>query len=148
MLMDVLKMVVAFILSGFAVYLLTALISSAVSRYHKAKRAQKGERSLDALKAIGKGLDFSKVMLLIQTGMSVLLVIVSVAIKIRLQMDVSDLLSIATASFAMDGAWGGFYLWKAKNENRAKYAQQFVLDFADKYGPDIAIQLAQVVLRD
>lgn len=148
MVQDILKMAAAFAVSGIAVYFLAAVISSAVSAYKRRKRIKNTEASLEALKALGKGMDFSKVMLLIQTGMSVLLVFVCVWIKIKLQMDVSDLLSIATASFAMDGAWGGFYLWKAKNENRAKYAQQFVLDFADKYGPDIAIQLAQVVLRD
>lgn len=148
MLQDVLKMAAAFALSGLAVYVLSAVASMAVSRYKRRKKAKRLENNLDVIKALGKGLDFSKVMLLIQTGMSVLLVFICVWIKVKLQLDVSDLLSIATASFAMDGAWGGFYLWKAKNENRAKYAQQFVLDFADKYGPDIAIQIAQVVLRD
>jgi len=42
----------------------------------------------------------------------------------------------------------GFYMWKSKNENRAKYAQKFVLDFADKYGIDAAIRIAEVVLKD
>jgi len=39
-------------------------------------------------------------------------------------------------------------MWKSKNENRAKYAQKFVLDFADKYGIDAAIRIAEVVLKD
>ena len=47
-----------------------------------------------------------------------------------------------------DGTWGGFYLWKSKNENRAKYAQRFLNRFADKYGADIALRAAEIVLKD
>lgn len=47
----------------------------------------------------------------------------------------------------LTAAWG-LYAWKSKNENRAKYAQKFVLDFADKYGIDAAIRIAEVVLKD
>ena len=47
-----------------------------------------------------------------------------------------------------DGAWGGFYYWKSKNENRAKYAQRFLNKFADKYGADAALRAAEIVLKD
>lgn len=42
----------------------------------------------------------------------------------------------------------GFYFWKNKNANRSKYAQKYVLKFADKYGIDAAIRIAEVVLKD
>ena len=42
----------------------------------------------------------------------------------------------------------GFYLWKSKNENRAKYAQRFINRFADKYGADTALRIAEIVLKD
>ena len=42
----------------------------------------------------------------------------------------------------------GFYYWKSKNENRAKYAQRFVLKFADKYGIDAALRMSEIVLKD
>ena len=51
-------------------------------------------------------------------------------------------------------AWGStavveaFYLWKAKNENRRKYAMQFVDKYADKYGIDAAMQISNIVLKD
>ncbi len=45
-------------------------------------------------------------------------------------------------------AANGFYLWKAKNENRAKFAQKFIEEFADKYGAEIAAQIAEIVLKD
>ena len=47
-----------------------------------------------------------------------------------------------------DGVVGALYLWKAKNENRAKYAQKFVKQFANTYGIDAAIRIAEVVLKD
>lgn len=46
------------------------------------------------------------------------------------------------------GAVTAFYLWKSKNENRAKYAQRFLVKFADKYGADVALRLAEIVLKD
>lgn len=46
------------------------------------------------------------------------------------------------------GAVMAFYLWKSKNENRAKYAQRFLVKFADKYGADVALRLAEIVLKD
>lgn len=46
------------------------------------------------------------------------------------------------------GAWGGFYYWKSKNENRAKYAQRFLNKFADKYGADAALRATEIVLKD
>ena len=51
-------------------------------------------------------------------------------------------------------AWGeltaahAFYFWKAKNENRSKHAMQLVKDFADKYGIDSVVEIANVVLRE
>ena len=41
-----------------------------------------------------------------------------------------------------------FYFWKAKNENRYKHAQRIMDEWADKYGVETAIQLADTVLKD
>lgn len=62
--------------------------------------------------------------------------------------DVTAVGVLAGTSFITDGAWGGFYLWKSKNENRAKYAQKFIRLVADRYGVDAAIRIAEVVLKD
>ena len=59
-----------------------------------------------------------------------------------------DVTALAGASLLTNGAWGGFYFWKAKNENRAKYAQRFLKQFADKYGADVAVRVAEIVLKD
>ena len=37
----------------------------------------------------------------------------------------------------------GFYVWKAKSENRIKYTQRHIKDMADEYGIDNAIRLAE-----
>lgn len=62
--------------------------------------------------------------------------------------DVTAIAALTGTSFVTDGAWGGFYYWKSKNENRAKYAQRFLNKFADKYGADAALRAAEIVLKD
>ena len=41
-----------------------------------------------------------------------------------------------------------FYLWKAKNENRAKYAQKFLKQIAKEWGEETAVRMAEIVLKD
>lgn len=154
MILDLLKMIASFVTAGVVVYFIAAGFSVLVRKWkRRTGRTKSPKRMVEEAKEgkhlkSSKSLDFSKLMLSIQTGLSVSLVIACIIIKVKLLMDVSDLITIATASFGFDGAWGGFYLWKAKNENRAKYAQQFVLEFADKYGFEAAVQIAQIVLQD
>ena len=54
--------------------------------------------------------------------------------------------TLAVIGFAT--AIGMFYLWKAKNENRAKYAQKYMDKWAEKYGPEAAARIAEIVLKD
>ena len=44
--------------------------------------------------------------------------------------------------------FSAMYAWKSKCENRAKYAQQFIKEFADTYGLDAALQISELVLRE
>lgn len=92
-------------------------------------------------------MEFSKKMLILHVFISILLCVVTV-VGSFLGVDVTVLGALAGTSFITDGTWGGFYLWKAKNENRAKYAQKFVEEIADTYGIEASIQIAQVVLKD
>lgn len=62
--------------------------------------------------------------------------------------DVSALSTMAACSVLGNGAGDALYFWKAKNENRAKYAQRFVRQYAKDYGVEAAIRLAEVVLKD
>ena len=60
-----------------------------------------------------------------------------------------------TASAVVAGLWDaqlaaviGLYLWKAKNENRSKYAMKLVKELAKEYGIENVISLAEIVLKD
>lgn len=92
-------------------------------------------------------MEFSKKMLVLHIFISVLLCGVTVAGTL-LSIDVNAVAVLAGTSLVTDGTWGGFYLWKSKNENRAKYAQRFLSRFADKYGADTALRAAEIVLKD
>lgn len=93
-------------------------------------------------------MEFSKKMLILHSFVTVSLIIATVGINIATKHDVTALAALASTSFVVDGTWGGFYLWKSKNENRAKYAQKFVRLFAKEYGVENAIRLAEIVLKD
>lgn len=62
--------------------------------------------------------------------------------------DMTAVQSFTSDLLKADGLLGALYLWKAKNENRAKYAQRFVKLFAKEHGIDAAIRIAEVVLKD
>lgn len=62
--------------------------------------------------------------------------------------DMTALAGMTGASVLANGAGDAFYFWKSKNENRAKYAQRFVERFAEEYGIEAAIRIAEVVLKD
>ena len=40
-----------------------------------------------------------------------------------------------------------FYMWKAKNENRHKYSQQWLTDVGEKYGWEAAARFAEIDLK-
>ena len=92
-------------------------------------------------------MDFSKKMLVLHISVSVILCGITVAGTL-LGCDVTAIAILAGTSLVTDGTWGGFYLWKSKNENRAKYAQQFLNSFAEKYGAETALRAAEIVLKD
>lgn len=58
------------------------------------------------------------------------------------------LVTVASLAWAETGVSTGYYYWKAKNENRAKYAQKFLKEIANKWDVDTAVRLAEIVLKD
>ena len=93
-------------------------------------------------------MEFSKKMLIAHSILTVLLVAATILVGIYTDKDVTALATLASASFVVDGTYGGFYLWKSKNENRAKYAQKFVKMFANEYGIENALKIAELVIKD
>ena len=63
-------------------------------------------------------------------------------------------ISIDGVNAALPYSWGevtactGFYLWKAKNENRHKYAMKYVDKTARQYDTETALRIAEIVLKD
>ena len=92
-------------------------------------------------------MEFSKTMLALQYIVSLILLVAVVA-GVFTGYDVTALAVLAGSSIIGDGAVTGFYFWKSKNENRAKYAQEFMDRYAHEYGPDAAANIAGIVLRD
>lgn len=92
-------------------------------------------------------MEFSKKILVVHICISVLLCATTIWGTLT-DHDVTAIAVLAGISLGTDGAWGGFYYWKSKNENRAKYAQRFLNRFAGKYGADVALRAAEIVLKD
>lgn len=90
---------------------------------------------------------FSKKMLALQYAISFALIAVTV-IGTFTGHDVTAIAALAGGSILVDGSTTAFYFWKARTENRAKYAQRFVRQFAETYGIEAAISLAETVFRD
>lgn len=63
-------------------------------------------------------MEFSKKMLVLHSFVTVSLITATVVINIATEHDATALAALAGTSFVVDGTWGGFYLWKSKNENR------------------------------
>lgn len=94
-----------------------------------------------------KSAEYSKIVLALQYIVSILLVAATI-IGTLIGCDVTAIAAIAGTSILVDGYATKHYYWKARNENRAKYAQEFVKSFAETYGIDAAIQLAETVLKE
>lgn len=62
--------------------------------------------------------------------------------------DVTNLTTLACCSWAEVATAHGFYYWKAKNENRAKGAQQLIKDLAHDHGIDAAARFAELIFKD
>lgn len=61
---------------------------------------------------------------------------------------VSDITTIASLAWGEVAVANGFYYWKARSENRSKYAMQLVRDLADTYGIDAVVGLTGIVLQE
>lgn len=77
-----------------------------------------------------------------------LCVIIYIAIMVFITCDLTPLYWVITALSAEISVYSAFYLWKAKNENRAKYAQQYLSDIANTYGIDMAIRMIDIIIKD
>ena len=92
-------------------------------------------------------MEFSKKLLFFSWIVTIVLTILSIYLSIRsLPMEAMHI--CVPLSWAETGTATGYYFWKSKNENRAKYAQKFLKEIANEWGTDTAIRIAEIVLKD
>lgn len=92
-------------------------------------------------------MEFSKKLLILSWSVTLILTVLAFWFSVML-LPTDALFVIAPLSWAETGTATAFYFWKSKNENRAKYAQKFLRDFSKDHGADIAIRMAEIVLKD
>ena len=92
-------------------------------------------------------MELSKKLLFFSWGVTLILTVLLIGFSI-VQMPLDGLIVVAPLSWTETGVATGYYYWKSKNENRAKYGQVFLKAFADKWGPETALRMAEIVLKD
>jgi len=88
-------------------------------------------------------MEWSKRILIFSYGL--LIVLLALALFVA---DTASIATIICAWILECSAATGFYFWKAKNENRSKYALKFVRELADQYGIDATARVLETVLKD
>lgn len=92
-------------------------------------------------------IETTKILLLASWAAAVIFSVLTVIFSLR-GVSVDGLQLVVSLTWAEVTALNGFYVWKAKNENRAKYAQRFITEIADRYGIEAAASVAETILKD
>lgn len=92
-------------------------------------------------------MEFSKKLLIFSCSITIILTVMSIIFPIY-QLSIDGLIVVTPLSWTETGVATGYYYWKSKNENRAKFGQTFLNEFADKWGPETAVRMAEIVLKD
>ena len=95
----------------------------------------------------GRAVEFSKKLLFFSWSITLILTILSIWLSLE-SVPVEVMNVVLPLSWAETGTATGFYYWKAKNENRAKYAQKFLREFANEWNTETAVRMAEIVLKD
>lgn len=90
-----------------------------------------------------KGMEWSKRILIFSYLMLVVFIVIFLVVD-----DKASAATVLCGWIVECGAATGFYFWKAKNENRSKYAQIFVRELAEKHGLDATARIIEAVLKD
>lgn len=92
-------------------------------------------------------MEFSKKLLLCSWAVTLILTALTVWLSLR-TMPTDAMIIITPLAWTETATATAFYYWKAKNENRAKYAQKFLIDLSEDWGPETALRIAEIVLKD
>lgn len=92
-------------------------------------------------------MEFSKKLLIFSWTVTLALTTITVWMS-RAALPTDAMSYIVPLAWAETATSTAFYYWKAKNENRAKYAQTFLKDIGNEWGTDTALRIAEIVLKD
>lgn len=92
-------------------------------------------------------MEFSKKLLCFSWVITIFLTTLIVIFSIK-QLPLDGLIVVTPLSWAETGTATAFYYWKSKNNNRSKYGQMFLREFAEKWGSEVAVRMAEIVLKD
>lgn len=90
---------------------------------------------------------FSKLVYIVMLSVSVLLTLSALVGYICGETYAASLTTLTTVWVGASAVYGAFYAWKAKTENRSKYAQLWVSGLAERYGIDSVIKIVEIILR-
>lgn len=92
-------------------------------------------------------MEFSKKILIFSGAVTIILTALTVWMSLK-YLPLDAMIVVTPLSWAETGAATAYYYWKAKNENRAKYAQRFLRDIARNGDSETALRMAEIVLKD
>lgn len=92
-------------------------------------------------------MEFSKKLLYFSWLVTLILTAVTIWVSLK-SLPLDGLIVVTPLSWTETGVATGYYYWKSKNENRAKYAQAFLKAFAREWGAETACRMAEIVLKD
>lgn len=90
---------------------------------------------------------FSKLVYIVMLSVSVLLTLTAIVGYACGETYATSLTTLTSVWVGASAVYGAFYAWKAKTENRSKYAQLWVSGLAERYGIDSVIKLVEIILR-
>ena len=92
-------------------------------------------------------MEFSKKLLFFSWAITLLLTADTIWMSLQ-SLPLDAMIVITPLAWTETGVATGYYYWKSKNENRAKYAQKFLREIAREWGAETAVRMAEIVLKD
>lgn len=94
-----------------------------------------------------KKIECSKKILIVSYATAIVATVIVVMMAL-FHVDAAYFSSVALAIWGEVAAANSFYLLKARRENKAKYAQEFIKELANTYGIENVTNVLGIVLQD
>ena len=94
-----------------------------------------------------KNFSFTKLIMGVMLALNIA-VVVFTCVMVAITRDMTPLGYLLIGEGGAMSVWLASYAWKEKAANRSKYAMQFVKEFEKEHSGTVALQMAEIVLRD